>query len=351
MKFLLIGGTRFIGPVIVERLLAAGDQVTVLSRGGRRPDWWDRVDHVLVDRTDRNAFARLLKGRSFDGVFDLWAYERADVESSHDVFHGNVGRYLFVSSASVYYGQEVAIDFRTHCPFSESVFDWSGLDYAIPEGAKDEQLYGIKKRQCEKWLQENSRIDYTIIRLPAVMGWNDWTRRMWWWVQRAIDGGPLLMPMEDRACFRTILHADAAENFIRAVKSPAAARQTYHIAQQEIMDDVRWSDAVWRAAGGECPRVYVPWEVIRRREPLREYSPPMTRPVPWVPDLSRAQRDFGLATTPVEQWIATAVQWYRTSYTGVPDRPYNSNGYDNRAAEIALAEEWRHRFGQLGASV
>lgn len=50
MKILIIGGTRYIGRVAVQRLLNRGDQVTVFSRGNIRPDWWNRVDHVLGDR-------------------------------------------------------------------------------------------------------------------------------------------------------------------------------------------------------------------------------------------------------------------------------------------------------------
>ena len=31
---------------------------------------------------------------------------------------------------------------------------------------------------------ENSRVPFTIVRIPATMGWDDDTLRMWWWVQR-----------------------------------------------------------------------------------------------------------------------------------------------------------------------
>jgi len=78
------------------------------------------------------------------------------------------------------------VDYATQCPFRESDVDWSSIDYGYPEG---QDPYGVGKRHCEKWLQENSHIPFTVIRVPAVFGRDDPTARMWWWVQRALDGG------------------------------------------------------------------------------------------------------------------------------------------------------------------
>ena len=218
MDILIIGGTRYMGRMAVHKLLERGDRVTVFSRGNARPEWWDRVGHIQGDRNDRSDFKAKLKGRSFDAVIDTQAFRKEDVESAAETLRGNVGRYLIVSTGSVYLGGK--LDFSTHCPFRESDVDWSSLDYTYPEG---EDPYGVGKRHCEKWLQENSRVPYTVVRVPAVMGWGDPTGRMWWWVQRALDGRGVVIPMEDRAPFRTLYFEDAAENFIRAVDAPDAA--------------------------------------------------------------------------------------------------------------------------------
>lgn len=223
------------GRIVVQRLLERGDKVTVFSRGGARPEWWDGVEHIQGDRNDRSDFTARLKGKSFDAVIDTQAYRKEDVESAVEAFSGNVGRYLMVSSGSVYL--EGAVDFAKHCTFQESVVDWASIDYTYPEG---EDPYGVGKRHCEKWLRENSDIPYTIIRIPAVMGWDDPTGRMWWWVQRAMA-------------------------FIRALDTPETANQTYHIATQEIITIERWADLIWRAAGHACTIAYVPREVIHKR--------------------------------------------------------------------------------------
>ena len=337
MKILLIGGTRYMGRIAVKRLLERGDRVTVFSRGNRKPEWWDRVDHIIGDRTDWTDFRTKLKGQQFDAVMDTQAFRKEDVESASETLHGNVGRYLMVSTGSVYLDGK--LDFSVHCPFKESDVHWASLDYTYPEG---EDPYGVGKRHCEKWLQENSKVPYTIIRVPAVMGWDDPSGRMWWWVQRALDGLGVVLPLEDRGMFRTLYSEDAADAFLRALDSPNTANQTYHIAMQEIMTVERWAHLIWRAAGHACAITYVPREVIQKQEHLRTYAPPLARPLPYIHDLSKAERDFGFRTTPVEEWIQTTVDWYRGQYKGGV-----SEGYAHRAEELALAERWSEAFDEL----
>lgn len=334
---LVIGGTRYMGRIAVERMLARGDQVTVFSRGNTRPDWWERITHIAGDRKDPAEFAAKLQGRAFDAVLDMQAYRKEDVETAIQTFRGNVGRYLMVSTGSVY--GDGKLDFNTHCPFRESDVDWSGIDYTYPEG---ESAYGVGKRHCEKWLQENSTVPYTVIRVPAVMGWDDPTNRMWWWAQRALDGREVLIPLEHRAPFRTLYVADAADNFLRALATPATANKIYHIATQEVLTNERWVQLLWQAAGHEGRITYIPEEVIQRQEGLDGYAPPLTRAIPYVHDLVRAECEFGFRTTPVAEWIQTTVRWYR-EHGGAAD----SQGYDQREQELRLSKKWGSAFDRF----
>ena len=335
MDVLMIGGTRYMGRIFAERLIERGDNLTVFSRGKTKPHWWDEVEHVTGDREDVEDFSAKLKGRKFDAVVDTIAFKKEDVESAVKTFQGNVGRYMFVSTGAVYLDGK--LDFYTHCPLKESDVDWSSLDYTYPEG---EQPYGVGKRHCEKWLQENSTVPYTIIRVPAVMGWDDPSYRMWWWVQRALDGGPVVVPEEGQAVFRTLYVGDAGVNWLRAIDEPAAANQTYHISMKEIMTVSRWAGLIWSAAGHQSSVTYVPQAVIDKT--LKEHAPPLSRAWPYIQDLSKAESDFGYKTTPVEEWIQTTVDWYRDKY-----KEGDSQGYEHRDAELALAAKWNERHSKL----
>jgi len=344
MDVLMIGGTRFMGRLAVQKLLGQGDRVTVFSRGNVRPDWWDDVEHIQGDRGELEDFSAKLKGKTYDAVIDTQAYAREHVESAATTLRGNIGRYLFVSSYAVYWDGQV--DWHTHCPLRESDVSWESLDYTYPEGAS---RYNVGKRHCEKWLQESSTVPYTIIRIPDMLGEDDNEERSWWWSQRALDGGPIVVPSEHRGMFRCLYATDAADAFVRAIKTPNTANETYHIASKEVLSIEHWAGMVIDAAGRGSVLTLIPLDIIRRYVPsLHAYlvRERVNRSWPYIPDLSRAERDFGFTTTPVEQWVRRTVGWYRQHYRGG-----NSVGYENRGRELSLAEKWRKRFGKLLSDV
>ena len=81
MNILVIGGTRYMGRIMVQNLLDQGDEVTIFSRGNTQPDWWGQVSHIQGDRNDRDDFRAKLKGLAFDAVVDTQAYQWAKKSS------------------------------------------------------------------------------------------------------------------------------------------------------------------------------------------------------------------------------------------------------------------------------
>lgn len=57
MHFLVIGGTRFIGPHVVARLTASGHKVTVFHRGQAEPVLPGGVEHIHGDRRELPGFS------------------------------------------------------------------------------------------------------------------------------------------------------------------------------------------------------------------------------------------------------------------------------------------------------
>ncbi|MBR2770344.1 MAG: NAD-dependent epimerase/dehydratase family protein [Solobacterium sp.] len=101
-KTLILGGTMFLGPALINRLLSNGDEydITCFHRGlhGKRDE---RVSHILGDRRDEQAVKQLFS-QWYDLVIDLSGTEETMIESAIMYARGNCGRYVFVSSSSVY---------------------------------------------------------------------------------------------------------------------------------------------------------------------------------------------------------------------------------------------------------
>ncbi len=332
MKILILGGTRFMGKRAVQLLLDRGDAVTVVSRGNSRPGWWSRVDSRIADRHEPKSLAEALADDTWDAVLDTQAYCSDDVESIAKLLRGRVGHYLFVSTGSVYHDGK--FDFLRNCPFREDSVDWSTLDYSY-EG--DSPEYGLGKRHAEKYLTEDSQLPYTILRIPAIQGEDDPTARIWWWIQRALDGQPFLMPQELSCPFRLLYSGDAAQTFVRVIDHPKTTiGQTYNIASREIVVPRRWTEALAAAAGTRHETIAVPLAAIRHTSSLKHYAPPFLRDTPYVHDISRAIDDFGFETTPLDDWLKATTDWYRANK---PEK--DAAGYASRSAEVDLARQWQ----------
>src|SRR6266849_8415852 len=86
MRVLVIGGTQFIGRLLVAELLKAGHEVAVMHRKPKH-DLGKRVQNLMADRNDPESVLRALQFANFQAVFDnVYDWERgttaAEVEGT-----------------------------------------------------------------------------------------------------------------------------------------------------------------------------------------------------------------------------------------------------------------------------
>ncbi|MEO7094079.1 MAG: NAD-dependent epimerase/dehydratase family protein [Polyangiales bacterium] len=194
MRVLVIGGTRFVGRLLVFRLLARGHEVTLFNRGTLADPFGTRVERLVGDRTTGD-FERRLHDRTFDAVVDFAAYRGDEVQRAIATFSGRVGHYLFVSTGQVYLVRD-----GLHVGDRGAVeTDYDGPVRPLPTDARDvdDWEYGIGKRACEDALIQafaRDRFPATRLRIPMVNGEGDYYRRVQAYIARILDGGPLLVP-------------------------------------------------------------------------------------------------------------------------------------------------------------
>jgi 2'-hydroxyisoflavone reductase len=180
LTVLVLGGTRFLGRAIVDAALAAGDSVTLFHRGITNPGLYPEADTVLGDRdVDLSA----LGGRSWDVVVDVAAYQPESVHRSADALAGRVGRYVLISTLSVYADHSTTQGQREDAPVLSLA---GGLD----PGA----LYGARKAACERFVAEVYGDRALIPRPGMIVGPHDPTDRFAYWPRRIARGGRVLAP-------------------------------------------------------------------------------------------------------------------------------------------------------------
>src|SRR5205809_3559458 len=100
LRLLILGGTGFTGPHQVRYALSRGHKVTVFNRGKTHPGELPKEAEQLIG--DRNGQLDALKGRTWDVVIDIPTTLPVWVRDAAEILKGNVDRYVFISTISVY---------------------------------------------------------------------------------------------------------------------------------------------------------------------------------------------------------------------------------------------------------
>ena len=106
MRTLVLGGTGFVGRRLVEVLTAEGAGVTVLNRGITPVELPPGVARLVADRSDATSMRTALARAEWDAVFDVSGVAKVvggtEPGDLADLLAGRVGRYVYVSSHSLY---------------------------------------------------------------------------------------------------------------------------------------------------------------------------------------------------------------------------------------------------------
>lgn len=179
-QLLVLGGTRFLGRAVVDAAMRAGHQVTLFNRGVTNPGLFSEVETI---RGDRSGDLAELEGRNWDSVIDVAAYEPSDVTRSVDALRSSVGKYVFVSTLSVYADHSTTEAQREDAPL-------------LSLGASDDPgvLYGARKAACEAEVLRVFAKRSTVARPGLIVGPHDPTNRFVCWPRRIAIGGQVLAP-------------------------------------------------------------------------------------------------------------------------------------------------------------
>jgi len=182
MRILVLGGTRFLGRHFVEAALARGHTLTLFHRGRTNAELFPQVERVLGDR---DGGLGALAGRTWDAVVDPSGYFPRIVGASARALEGSVGRYLFVSSISVY-AEPLAAGLDEDAPVAQLA------DPTVEQITGE--TYGGLKALCEQAVRDVFGRRATIVRPGLIVGPNDTTDRFPYWPRRMARGGEVLAP-------------------------------------------------------------------------------------------------------------------------------------------------------------
>ena len=230
MKVLIIGGNRFVGLRLALMLDRKSDiELHILNRTGQVA----HVRNAIIHKGDRNNFKPTHLDQDFDLIFDFATYTGEQARASLDYFK-SVGRYIFVSTASVYNSGHL---------IQESAFDpsqWQ-IANAAPAANDPGSLYQFGKRHAESIFMQQAPFPTLLVRFPFILGPDDYTNRLSFHIQNVEQGLPIFFP---NILMRTsFVSSDDAARFLfwsmdQNCTGPINVASPEPISMQELMKNI-----------------------------------------------------------------------------------------------------------------
>ncbi len=335
MNILIIGGTRNMGHYLTLALREANHTVTILNRGLTRDDLPDDVERLRADRTIPAQLEQALQGRRFDAVVDFVLYDGAEADVVVDLLQGKTQHYIFVSSGQVYLMRS-----GLERPYSEA--DYEGefiIEPPLNTYDHEEWLYGVQKRQAEDVLARayhERDFPYTSLRLPMVNSARDPFNRLYSYILRLQDGGPVLVPESPDYALRHVYARDVVQVVMSLLQSGKGKGHTYNISQDETVSMADFLNMLGGVLNIEPKMVRVERSLLEANGFLPDCSPYSDV---WMSELTneRSKSELGVSYTPLATVIEDLVDYYRTN---PPTAPLS---YRRRKAERQFAESYLQR--------
>jgi 2'-hydroxyisoflavone reductase len=223
-KILILGGTGFLGPAVVDAAKARGHSLTLFNRGktekrigiidGVEKLYGNRDPKLHSDEADDKSPMGLdsLKGGKWDAVVDTSGYVPRIVKASAELLAPNVGLYVFISTVSVYAKNDTpgADETAAVGTISDPTVETMGASF---------ENYGPLKALCEQTVEGVMPGRVASVRPGVIVGPGDPTDRFTYWPVRVQRGGEVLAPGSAADLIQLIDVRDLAEFIITLIEN------------------------------------------------------------------------------------------------------------------------------------
>jgi 2'-hydroxyisoflavone reductase len=327
-KILILGGTGFLGPPVVERALQRGHTVTLFNRGKTNTDLFPDVEKIHGDR-EHGDLAGLTNDRRWNVVIDVWANDPAVVVPMANLLAKRTDYYHFVSSISAY-----------------ADYSKTGMDETAPTRI-DRPGYGGNKARSEKALTDLLGNRVGICRPCAIMGPRDESLSYHYWLSHLAKDQEFVAPGTGDDAFAQYVDVRDVANWI--IDCAEQARPgIYNMVSDPLLFRTFLSESAAGISGKGKP-VWVDGDFLRNEQHVKTFD---NMPY-WNPDrpgfarISPAKaRAAGFTARPLRETAKEA--WASYQKIVPPDIVYPQKQYGfewgispERERDILAA--WRNR--------
>ena len=172
MKILVMGGTRFVGKSLVQKLILQNHDIDIFTRGNNPNPKGSNL--IKGDRNNLEDILKL-KNNKYDIIFDISGRELSQTKILIENINENFDRYVYVSSAGVYQDSQ-------ELPINE-------------KDPIDKDSRHIGKYESEKWLIDN-KIPFTSFRPTYIYGPGNYNKIENWFFERIVSLKKVPIPFD-----------------------------------------------------------------------------------------------------------------------------------------------------------
>jgi nucleoside-diphosphate-sugar epimerase len=339
MKILAIGGTGFIGPFTIQRLQAAGHDITVFHRG--KTACPDGARQIIGDRNHLDEFRDTFARERFDLVIDFLLISERQARQFMATFAGITRRTVVLSSMDAYRAWGVFSNTEPGglepLPLHEDSALRTLSSFSAEAAKKSQELLEwinaeYDKVPTERVVRSNPELPCTVLRLPMVYGPGDYIHRFYPFLKRMDDGRPFILFAEDVAAMRFPRGyvEDVAGGIALAATLDRAAGRVYNICEAECFSELEWARKIAAATGWKGDFVQLP----REKTPAHLISPDNTAQH-MVASSERIRHELGYRETmPREEAFQRTIPWERAHPPQDIGAPFNYQAEDEAVAAL-----------------
>lgn len=286
---------------------------------------------VHGDRRRAEDLERLAGLGPWEVVVDVPGVVPAEVRDAARVLASLAGRYVFVSSVSVYRDWPAS-------PVDESSPVREGdPDFDVESWTWGAGVYGGLKAGAEAAVRRETGDRALIARPGVILGPWEYSGRLNWWLKRIVRGGPFVAPGDPRTGIQPVDVRDVAA-FLLDQAADGAAGTVNLAAPIGFTTFGSFLEACIAVTGADARPVWVA-DAALAAAGLREWmQPPLWRTAPgtWRIDATRALA-AGFAPRPIKQTVADTWAWMRTGAVPFADERAALHGIPPEIERALLA--------------
>ena len=308
-KILILGGTGFLGPPVVERALQHGHIVTLFNRGKSKVDLFPNVEKIHGDR-ERGDLDGLKNDRRWDVVIEVWANDPAVVVPMAELLAKRMDYYHFVSSIAAY------------ADYSKIGMDETARTRTERPG------YGGNKARSEKTLADLLGNRVGICRPCAIMGPRDDSLSYHYWLSHLAKDQEFVAPGTGDDTYAQYIDVRDVANWI--IDSAELARPgIYNTVSEPLLFRDFLSESA-TAIGGKGKPVWVNGDYLREQHVKTFDNMPYWNPDrPGFERISSAKaRAAGFAMRPLRETAKDAWAWYQKTVAADLVYPQKQGEYE-----------------------